>query len=756
MTKSERDLLTSTHWGTYRVDVENGRVTDLRGFEHDPDPSPIGRGIVDVLDGPTRITVPMVRKSWLEAGPGTAGEKRGLAEFIEVSWGEANRLVADELDRIRKAHGNQAIYAGSYGWASAGRFHHAQSQLKRFLNCIGGYTGSKNTYSFAAAEVLVPHVLGTFRGHLDTTTSWESIASDCELFVAFGGVPLKNGQISQGGTGAHVQKDGLLAAHEAGVDFVNISPLCSDLLTQVDGDWLPIRPSTDVALMLSLAHVLLNEDLHDQAFLDRYTVGFARFAGYLLGKTDGIPKSSEWAADICEIPAETIRDLAHRMARSRTMISTAWALTRQDHGEQPFWAAIALAAMLGQIGLPGTGLGFGYSAMNNTGLNRTPINYASFPQGHNPVPDFIPVARVTDMLETPGGKFDYDGASYEYPDIRLVWWAGGNPFHHHQDLNRMRRAWAKPETIIANEWCWNALAKHADIVLPCTTPLERSDLALTPKDPYQVVMDQAIAPVGEARDDYEILRGIAAEMGVEEAFTEGRSPEEWRRWIWEVSRQQAARQRVELPDWESLQRDGWVKVPVPDKPTVMLDAFRTDPEANRLATPSGKIEIFSQTIADFGYDDCPGHPAWMEPIEWLGRAARDDLHMISNQPRNKLHSQLDHGAISQADRPKGVEPMKMHPSDAAVRGLIEGQIVKIHNTRGACLAELRISDMIRPGVIQIATGAWLDPDGDLCRHGNPNMLTLDKGTSRLAQGPVAHSCLVKVETFVGKVPQQKR
>ncbi|AUQ52434.1 Anaerobic dehydrogenase, typically selenocysteine-containing (plasmid) [Phaeobacter inhibens] len=756
MTNSERVLLTATHWGTYRVDVENGRVTNLRGFEHDPDPSPIGPGIVDVLDGPTRITAPMVRKSWLEGGPGTAGDKRGSDAFVEVSWAEANRLVAAELTRVRSTHGNRAIYAGSYGWASAGRFHHAQSQLKRFLNCIGGYTGSKNTYSFAAAEVLVPHVLGTFRGHLDTTTSWESIASDCDLFVAFGGVPLKNGQISQGGTGAHVQKGGLLAAHKAGVKFVNISPLRADLLDRVNADWLPIRPNTDVALMLSLAHVLLNEDLHDQAFLDRYTVGFARFADYLLGKTDGIPKSPEWAADICEIPADTIRDLARRMARSRTMISTAWALTRQDHGEQPFWAAIALAAMLGQIGLPGTGLGFGYSAMNNTGLNRTPIHYASFPQGHNPVPDFIPVARVTDMLETPGGKFDYDGASYKYPDIRLVWWAGGNPFHHHQDLNRMRRAWAKPETIIANEWCWNALAKHADIVLPCTTPLERSDIALTPKDPYQVVMDQAIEPVGQARDDHEILRGIAAEMGVEEAFTEGRSPQDWQRWIWEVSRQQAAGQRVELPDWESLQRDGWVKVPVPDKPTVMLDAFRTDPEANPLATPSGRIEIFSQTIADFGYDDCPGHPAWMEPTEWLGAAAPDDLHMISNQPRNKLHSQLDHGAVSQADRPKGVEPMTMHPRDAAVRGLIEGQIVKIHNTRGACLAELRISDMIRPGAIQIATGAWLYSDGDLCRRGNPNVLTRDKGTSRLAQGPVAHSCLVKVETIAGQVPQQKR
>ncbi|MGB7241693.1 MAG: molybdopterin guanine dinucleotide-containing S/N-oxide reductase [Sulfitobacter sp.] len=750
MSQPPRDLLTSSHWGTYRVEVSDGRVTALRGFEHDPDPSPIGPGIVDVLEGPMRIMAPMVRKSWLEGGPGAAGEKRGSDEFIEVSWDEANRLVANELDRVRKTHGNKAIYAGSYGWASASRFHHAQSQLKRFLNCIGGFTSSKNTYSFAAAEVLVPHILGTFRGHLDTTTSWESIASDCELFVAFGGIPLKNGQISQGGTGAHVQRDGLLATHKAGVKFVNISPLRSDLLDQAGADWLAVRPNTDVALMLGLAHVLLSEDLKDSAFLDHYTVGFDRFAAYLRGDKDGLPKSPDWAAEICEIPSDTIRDLARRMAKSRTMISTAWALTRQDHGEQPFWAAIALASMLGQIGRPGTGLGFGYSAMNNTGLKRTPINYASFPQGHNSVPDFIPVARVTDMLENPGGRFDYDGQSYEYPDIKLVWWAGGNPFHHHQDLNRMRRAWARPETVIANEWCWNALAKHADIVLPCTTPLERSDIALTPKDPFQVVMDQAIEPVGLARDDHDIFRGIAAKMGVAEVFSEGRSPQEWQRWMWDVSRQQAAEQGVELPDWQTLQRDGWVKISAPSKPTIMMQAFRSDPQANPLATPSGKIEIYSETIAGFGYDDCPGHPVWMEPVEWLGRAKPDQLHMISNQPHNKLHSQLDHGPVSRSDRPKGVEPATMHPDDAAVRGLREGQIVRIHNTRGACLAELRLSDAIRPGVIQIATGAWLDPDGDLCRHGNPNTLTLDKGTSRLAQGPIAHSCLVKVDAFSGK------
>ena len=160
----------------------------------------------------------------------------------------------------------------------------------------------------------------------------------------------------------------------------------------------------------------------------------------------------------------------------------------------------------------------------------------------------------------------------------------------------MRQAWARPETVIANEWCWNSLARHADIVLPCTTPLERSDIALTPKDPFQVVMDQAIDPVGQAKSDHDILRGIAARMGVEEAFTENRSPEEWQRWLYDISRQSAAREGVSLPDWESFQREGIFRVPDPDHDTVMLQDFRRDPVKYPLQTPSGKIEIFSQTM----------------------------------------------------------------------------------------------------------------------------------------------------------------
>ena len=383
-------------------------------------------------------------------------------------------------------------------------------------------------------------------------------------------------------------------------------------------------------------------------------------------------------------------------------------------------------------------------------MRRVNLPGASFPQGQNPVDSFIPVARITDMLLNPGASFEFDGVRYVYPDTRLVWWAGGNPFHHHQDLNRMRRAWQRPETVIANEWCWNGLARHADIVLPCTTTLERSDIALTPRDPYIVRMDQAIAPVGAARDDHDILRGIARQLQLEHAFTEGREPEEWLRWIYDQTRTGAAKNGIDLPTLDDLRDTGWHLVAPPKDPHVMLRDFRDDPEANPLATPSGRIEIWSETIAGFNLPDCPAHPSWMEPVEWLGNTDdRHPLHMMSGQPDTKLHSQLDHGSHSRAAKVNGHQTVRLNPDDAAARGISDGDRVRVFNTRGWCLASAELSDALRPGVIRLSTGAWFDPAPDAegrmgCRHGNPNVLTLDKGTSRLGQGPIAHSCLVEV------------
>lgn len=766
---AQNKVLTANHWGAYQAIVKDGKLVDMQGFEEDPDPSAIGLGIVDALDAPSRITQPMVRESWLRDGPGARTDLRGKDRFVAVHWDKVEELIATELTRIRRDHGNNAIYAGSYGWASAGRFHHAQSQLKRFLNCAGGFTSSKFTYSFAAGEAMIPHVLGSYREFLNTATGWTSIAVHGELVVAFGGIPIKNAQIDAGGLGAHGQRAGVEKAIAAGVRFVNISPLRDDVIAETGADWLPVRPGSDVALMLALAHTLLSENLHAPDFLNRYCVGFDRFAAYLTGETDGTPKSPEWAAPLSDICADTIRDLARRMARSKTVISASWSLTRQDHGEQPFWMAITLAAMLGQIGTPGGGFAFGFSAVNSIGTEYPLLKGGSLPQGHNPVADYIPVARITELLTGAGNTVPFDGQAITLPDIRLVWWAGGNPYHHHQDLNQLAKAWQKPDTIICNDWCWTPTAKRADIVLPCTTHVERNDISMSQRDPYILRVTKAVdAPAG-VRDDFDIFRGIARCMGLEEQFSEGKTAQDWIREIYgktafsegkvgdlastEVATQQAEHPGLDLPDWDSFCEKGWFKVEPPARPRIMLEAFVQDPLANPLATPSGKIEIFSQTVDAFNYKTCPGHPTWFAPYEWLGNAQPDELHLLSNQPATKLHSQLDQGAISRAGKINGREPIRMHPSDAASRGIAHGDMLRVFNDRGACLAVAQISDSLRPGVLQMATGAWWDPDDTgMCRHGNPNALTRDIGTSELGQGPTAHTCLVKVERFEGEAP----
>ncbi|MFK7837419.1 MAG: molybdopterin-dependent oxidoreductase [Sulfitobacter sp.] len=214
--------------------------------------------------------------------------------------------------------------------------------------------------------------------------------------------------IRSGGTGAHRARSALPEAKNKGVQFVNISPMRSDIADDLKPEWIAARPGTDVAVMLGLAHEILSNNWHDQEFLNRYTVGFETFARYLTGQKDGVAKSAHWAANITQIPAQSIIDLARRMATSRTLVSVSWSLTRQSHGEQPFWMATTLAAMLGQIGLPGGGVAFGYCAANSVGTNKRALKFASLPQGRNPVKSFIPVARISDMLLNPGASFQYN------------------------------------------------------------------------------------------------------------------------------------------------------------------------------------------------------------------------------------------------------------------------------------------------------------------------------------------------------------
>lgn len=746
--------LTAAHWGTYEVEYdEDGKAIRLHPFSKDPDPSPIGLHMLSDEVARLRVMRPSIRKSWLEKGPGAAPEKRGQEPFVEVSWNEALDLVAKDIARVKEKHSNRSIFGGSYGWSSAGRFHHAQSQVHRFLNSVGGYVRHQDSYSLAAARVLMPHIVAPMEELQANHTSWNVLAEHCKLFVTFGGVPRKNAQINAGGVATHNVKAGLYGLRHAGVRFVNITPTGDDLDNGGDIEWLAIRPNTDAAMILALCHVLLTEKLHDQAFLDRYTVGFEKLAPYLADKTP------EWAEKITGIPAARIASLAREMAATRTMVSIGWSLQRSHHGEQPFWGLVTLACMLGQIGLPGGGFGVGYGPVNLMGSGGPRYFGPTLPQGANAVPGFIPVARITDMLLNPGSKTTYNGHVITYPDIKLIYWAGGNPFHHHQDLNRLMIAWRKPETIVFHEQFWTPAARMADVVLPATTSLERDDIGYGTREAYMIAMKQAREPMGESKDDYWIFAELAERLGQRQRYTEGRTPMEWLEHLYAQSREKSAEAGVTLPPFEEFWEAGIAEAHSTQDQPVMLGAFRADPEKNRLKTPSGKIEIYSEKIASFGYDDCPGHVVWMEPIEWLGsdKAKRYPLHMLSDQPGDKLHSQLDHSPHAKATKVKGRQPVTIHPEDALARGIADGDLLRVFNDRGACLASAHLSDRIRRGVVRLSTGAWFDPEKigsnrPLEKHGNPNALTLDIGASKLSQGCIAQTCLVEIERFDGPAP----
>ncbi|MEP9362741.1 molybdopterin-dependent oxidoreductase [Nocardioides sp. CN2-186] len=706
-----------------------------------------------------RLLRPAVRAGWLEHGPRRAENRRGSEPFVEVSWDRALDLVANELHRVASEHGNSAIYGGSYGWASAGRFHHAQSQIHRFLAMNGGYTDSINSYSCAALEVILPHVIGgTPWSIFGWSPPWPELEEHCELIVAFGGLPLKNSQMNAGGVGRHSAGAWQRRCRAAGVDFVNVSALKTDAAEDINADWLPIRPNTDVALMLGLAHTMVIEGLHDRDFLDRCCVGFDRFEAYLRGN-DGVEKNADWAARITQIDAETIRRLAKRIATRRTLISVAWSLQRADHGEQPYWMGITLAAMSGSLGRLGGGFGAGYGAEHAVGNWRDRSSVASLPRPHNPVMDYIPVARVTDMLLSPGTSFDYNGSRLTYPDTRLIYWCGGNPFHHQQDLNRLAAAWQRPETVVVHDAWWTPSAKFADIAIPIATSLERNDFAVGSGDPWLSPMHRAVNPPDGVPTDYEVFAALAQRLGFGREFTEGRTAEAWVEHLYEQTRLNVRQFGQELPPFESFWTGDSIELQSEAAEPHPFAPLRSDPMSNPLPTPSGRIEIFSETIESYGYDDCPAHPTWMPPAEWLGSelATTYPIHLISNQPKTRLHSQYDNGLASLESKVNGREPLTMNRDDAAERGIADGDTVRVFNSRGACLAGVCLSDEVRRGVAQLATGAWFDPQfpgeaGTLELHGNPNVLTRDKGTSKLAQGPTSMTVLVEIASTEGQHP----
>ncbi|MDR1828789.1 MAG: molybdopterin guanine dinucleotide-containing S/N-oxide reductase [Methylobacteriaceae bacterium] len=771
-TQPGEGIVSASHWGVFRGAVENGRVVALNPFERDSFPSPCLPGILDVAHSPTRIRAPVVRAGYLEHGPGSDRSRRGAEEFVRVSWDEALDLVTRDIRRVLDLHGGSAVFAGSYGWKSTGKVHMPQPLLKRWLNLFNkGYVDSLGSYSTAGIRAIMPYVTGT--GEIDEPqTSWSVIARHSDVVVLWGADLLITNQIGWT-VPDHFCYAGIELLKAANKRVIVIDPVRTPCVDYFQAEWIGVRPHTDVALMLGIAHTLVAESLYDKEFLARCTTGFERFLPYLTGESDGTPKSADWAAGICDLPAELIRSLARLFASRRTMLLAGWAMQRQHHGEQPHWMLVTLSAMLGHIGLPGGGFGFTHH-YGGVGVSRTrsPV-LPGLPKGDDSArrtwpqsagSPAIPVARIVDMLEHPGKTIDYDGKKIVYPDVRFIYWAGGNPLSHHQDRNRQLRAWRKVETFVVQDIQWTATARHADIVLPAATALERDDIEQWGNGVYLrgiVAQKKMMEPLYDSKTDYDIFRLLAARIGREQDFTEGRDALGWARALYDSSRARAAADGVDMPTFEEFWDRGHVEFePLPESlDYVRYAGFRADPSGSPLPTPSGKFEIYSETIARMGYADCPPHPMWLEPLERAGSPADAayPLHIVSKHMVWRLHSQLSGTVLRQNYTVGGRAAIVLHPEDAARRGIRSGDTVRVFNARGAVLGGAVVAETVRRGAIVCDEGNWYDPaapgtDGTFCKFGDPNVLTPDIGTSGLGQGNCGHTGVVEVEKYLGEAP----
>lgn len=668
----------------------------------------------------------MVRKGFL-ANPSAPEGARGDDEFVRVSWDEAYKLIHEQHMRIRANNTPDAIFAGSYGWRSSGVLHKAQTLLQRYMGMAGGYSGHMGDYSTGAAQVIMPHVVGSIEVYEQQTTH-PMVLEHSDVVVLWGLNPMNTLKIAWSSTDC----SGLEFFHQlkkSGKTVIAIDPMRSETI-EFFGDnaqWIAPHPMTDVAMLMGIAHTLVKQGKHDEAFIEKYTTGYDVFEAYLMGKEDGVEKSAEWASKICGVPVKQLELLADIFSKNRTMLMAGWGIQRQQFGEQRHWMIVTLAAMLGQIGLPGGGFGFSYHYSNGGNPSRDagvlPAMSASLGavagsdergwSATGKVMNSFPVARIVEALENPGQVYKHNGHERVFPDIKMIWWAGGSNFTHHQDTNRLIKAWQKPELVVISEIYWTAAAKHADIVLPITTSFERNDLTMTGdySNQHLVPMKQVVEPQGEARNDFDVFADMAELLapGGREVYTEGKTEMEWLYQFYKAAQQGGRAQRIAMPNFSKFWEDNQLiemKWNEKNAQFVRYADFRENPIMNPLGTPSGKIEIFSKTIEGYQLEDCPPHPTWMEPTEYTGNATDGELQLMTAHAAHRLHSQFNYAKIREEYAIADREPISIHPEDAKARDIKTGDLVRAFNGRGQVLVGALVTDGIKQGSVCIHEGGY--------------------------------------------------
>ncbi|MBN7288855.1 molybdopterin-dependent oxidoreductase [Campylobacter curvus] len=756
--------LSANKFGAFYAKTIGGRVVDTLPFEGDGEPTELNGAVVDLIQNESRVKYPCVRKSFLKDPSNPKPQLRGKEEFVRVSWDEAIRLSAKILKDNHDRYGSEAIYGQVYQWGSLGRVGHSQKTAKRMLNVLGGYVNELGGYSYGAATVLLPHVTGS----IDPThapTKWEAIIKEAKTIVFWGTNPVVSNKVSIGVPlhNSYRYYDIIRQMGAKGeMKIYSVDVYRNESACYFGGEYIGVRPFTDTAMMIGMCHYLFESGLYDKGFIERYTTGFDKFRDYFLGKDDGVVKNLAWASKICGVDETSLKQLAQDLAKQNSVIVTGYALQRQDHGEMAYWALITLAAMLGHIGKTGCGY------VMNDGMHKNADESYKAPKlrtietkidgakGYE-----MPNSRLIDALLKPGKTIYRNAKEYKLPKIRVMFNANGSIFTRHPDVNRAVSAMRKVDAIITTEPYWTSTAKFSDIVLPAALECERTDIEFANStNEYLFAIKPLVKPFGESKSDFEIARLICKEWGKEEIFTAGKSELEWVKEIYEDAAAKAAEFGYEkMPNFEEFWQQGFVRFDkVDEKKRYFTNyaAFRADPVANPLKTPSGKIEIYSETIAKLGYEDTPPHPKWLEPFEWLGQKNKKYPIAISGaHSKFRLHSQLNNSVLRNFNEIEGKEPMLINPKTAEARGIKHGDVVRIFNDRGEILCGAFVSEDAQEDVVIVSEGAWYDPEipgeRSLCLHGDLNVLTKDVPSSTLTQSNTAHTSLVQVEKFKGEV-----
>nr|WP_314881412.1 molybdopterin guanine dinucleotide-containing S/N-oxide reductase [uncultured Campylobacter sp.] len=789
--KKNGEILTAARWGILKASVKNGKIVKSAPWKITSKiPNTLQNTMADLVYN-TRIKAPMVRKSYLADPDNPKPELRGLDEWVEVKYEDAIKLVARELKKTREQKGASSVFAGSYGWQSTGNVHVSRTLLHRFMNLTGGFTGVTGDYSTGAAQVIMPHVTGSNQVY-EQQTSWPVVLESSKIVVFWGLNPISTLRVAWTSSDEQGFKY-FEQLKNSDKEIIIIDPIKTVSGKYFEGKarWITPRPNTDVAMMLGMAQHLYSQGKYDKEFLQNYTVGFEKFVPYLTGQSDGVAKTPEWASEICGIGADVIKELAIKFYENRTMIMAGWGIQRAHHGEQAHWMIVTLCAMLGQIGLAGGGFGFSYHYANGGaptcaggvigGMNAASVGvvkdgkFLGLAQDQkqggeaaqawlvNTAKVAFPLARIADALLNPGKTIDANGAKITYPKIDFIYWVGGNPIVHHQDTNTNIKAWRKPRTIVVNEIYWTPTAKMADIVLPTTTQYERNDITMSGdySNMHIIPMKQVVAKQHGAKDDYQIFTDLckAYADGLAEAYTDGGKTEmDWIKEFYEGAASAVNANTalgVQMPSfeqwWEKNEPTEFYETPE-SAAYVSFEDFRNDPVLEALGTPSGLIEIYSDTIAAMNYKDCGAHPMWFEPVEWLGMKDKPaKFHLLSLHPLDRLHSQQSNTSNRKRYAVADREPVLINTEDAKELGIKQGDLVRVFNARGEILAGANVSSDIMRGVVQIFEGAWYDPNAEgLCKNGNPNVLTIDLPTSELANGNISHTALVDIELYKHK------